>query len=125
MFNRKKLLTSVLCTIPLAVGSVSFAQQNLIFTGFNAADAVPLKDLDGHFPFAVPESKEAWESRASELRRQIKVSLGLMPMPPWHRSSPRSIRDEKWMVMQSKSFTSSRLVVCMSPVVYTTLGYQG
>ncbi|MCU0708210.1 MAG: acetylxylan esterase [Pirellula sp.] len=40
-----------------------------------------LKDLDGHFPFAVPESKEAWEERAQELRSQIEVSLGLFPRP--------------------------------------------
>ncbi len=40
-----------------------------------------IKDLDGHFPFAVPESKEAWEVRASELRQQMLVSLGMYPMP--------------------------------------------
>ena len=40
-----------------------------------------LKDLDGHFPFAVPESKEAWESRAKDLRQQLLVSLGMYPMP--------------------------------------------
>ncbi|MFY7894225.1 MAG: alpha/beta hydrolase family protein [Pirellula sp.] len=40
-----------------------------------------IKDLDGHFPFAVPETKEAWESRAKELRQQMLVSLGMYPMP--------------------------------------------
>jgi len=40
-----------------------------------------IKDLDGHFPFAVPESKEAWEVRAKELRQQMLVSLGMYPMP--------------------------------------------
>lgn len=40
-----------------------------------------LKDLDGHFPFAVPESKEAWETRAHELRQQLEMSLGLFPRP--------------------------------------------
>jgi hypothetical protein len=40
-----------------------------------------LKDLDGHFPFAVPETKEAWETRAKELRQQMLVSLGMYPMP--------------------------------------------
>lgn len=42
---------------------------------------IALKDLDGHFPFAVPESKESWEARAAELRQQLLVSLGLYPMP--------------------------------------------
>ncbi|MFN5916040.1 MAG: alpha/beta hydrolase family protein [Planctomycetota bacterium] len=40
-----------------------------------------IKDLDGHFPFAVPENKEAWETRAGELRQQMLVSLGMYPMP--------------------------------------------
>lgn len=40
-----------------------------------------IKDLDGHFPFAVPENKEAWERRAGELRQQMLVSLGMYPMP--------------------------------------------
>lgn len=40
-----------------------------------------IKDLDGHFPFTVPETKEAWESRAKELREQLEVSLGLFPRP--------------------------------------------
>ena len=42
----------------------------------------PPKDLDGYFPFVVPESREAWASRAEELRRRILVATGLWPMPP-------------------------------------------
>ncbi len=42
----------------------------------------PPKDLNGYFPFEVPESKEAWAKRAEELRRRILVSNGLWPMPP-------------------------------------------
>ncbi len=41
----------------------------------------PLKDLNGYFPFSVPESKEAWKSRAEKLRRRILVANGLWPMP--------------------------------------------
>ncbi|HIG27845.1 MAG TPA: acetylxylan esterase, partial [Verrucomicrobiales bacterium] len=40
-----------------------------------------LKNLNGFFPFAVPESFEDWEKRAVELRRRILVSNGLWPMP--------------------------------------------
>ena len=47
----------------------------------HAADPVALKDLDGHFPFDPPASLEAWEKRRDEVRQQIKVSLGLLPMP--------------------------------------------
>ncbi len=41
----------------------------------------PLKDLNGYFPFHVPESREAWSRRTDRVRRQILVSLGLWPMP--------------------------------------------
>jgi dienelactone hydrolase len=39
------------------------------------------KDLNGFFPFHVPDTREAWERRAEELRRRILVSTGLWPMP--------------------------------------------
>lgn len=41
----------------------------------------PLKDLNGYFPFTPPKSKQEWEQRADELRRQMLVSQGLLPMP--------------------------------------------
>ena len=41
----------------------------------------PLRDLDGHFPFAPSASKEAWQVRATALRRQVRVALGLWPWP--------------------------------------------
>lgn len=47
-----------------------------------------IKDLDGHFPFEVPESKDAWEKRASVLRQQLLVSLGMYPMPTMAAPKP-------------------------------------
>ena len=41
----------------------------------------PLKDLDGFFPFKVPDTRAGWEARAEEVRRRIIVSQGLFPMP--------------------------------------------
>lgn len=41
----------------------------------------PLKDLNGYFPLAVPESREAWEDRADRVRRQLLVANGLWPLP--------------------------------------------
>jgi len=41
----------------------------------------PLKDLDGYFPFHPPATREAWEARAAEVRRQIQVAQGLWPLP--------------------------------------------
>ncbi len=41
----------------------------------------PLKDLDGYFPFRPSPSPEKWAQRAERVRRQIRVALGLWPMP--------------------------------------------
>jgi dienelactone hydrolase len=63
------------------------------------ADLRPMKDLDAHFPFqAVPTDRAAWELRAEELRQQLRVTLGLHPMPrlPELKAtvhSPRSMGD--------------------------------
>jgi hypothetical protein len=40
-----------------------------------------LKDLDGYFPFRVPNSVEEWNARKEYVLRQIKVACGLWPMP--------------------------------------------
>ena len=40
-----------------------------------------LKDLNGFFPFEVPDTLEAWEKRADQLRQRVKVANGLYPMP--------------------------------------------
>jgi dienelactone hydrolase len=40
-----------------------------------------LKTLNSYFPFEVPDSAEAWQLRAAQLRRQMKVALGLWPEP--------------------------------------------
>ncbi|MFM7743482.1 MAG: dienelactone hydrolase family protein, partial [Verrucomicrobiota bacterium] len=41
----------------------------------------PPKDLNGYFPFAAPESVQAWQPRREFVRRQLLVSQGLWPMP--------------------------------------------
>ena len=50
-------------------------------TPTNDARLGELKDLNGEFQFHVPSSKEAWDARAGELRRQVLVSTGLWPLP--------------------------------------------
>jgi hypothetical protein len=45
------------------------------------ARLLPLKDLDGTFPFQVPPTREDWEKRAEEVRRRVRVATGLWPMP--------------------------------------------
>ena len=41
----------------------------------------PPKDLNGYFPFTPPATKDAWPERAAFVQRQMKVALGLWPMP--------------------------------------------
>jgi hypothetical protein len=41
----------------------------------------PLKDENGYFPFVPPKTREAWQQRAEQVRRQILVAAGLWPMP--------------------------------------------
>ncbi len=43
--------------------------------------SMQLRTLDDHIPFRVPESKEIWLERRSELRDQLNVALGLVPQP--------------------------------------------
>ncbi|MFA8020999.1 acetylxylan esterase [Bremerella cremea] len=46
------------------------------------ARLAPPKDLEGYFPFTPPESAPQWQARAEKVRTQLKVALGLWPMPP-------------------------------------------
>jgi dienelactone hydrolase len=41
----------------------------------------PLKDLDGYFPFSPSSSPQEWAKRAEQVRRQMRVALGLWPAP--------------------------------------------
>jgi dienelactone hydrolase len=41
----------------------------------------PPKDLNGYFPFTVPQTKAEWDVRAEYVRRQVLVAEGLWPMP--------------------------------------------
>ncbi len=42
---------------------------------------LPLKDLNGYFPFTAPRSLGEWNARKDYVRRQILVAEGLWPMP--------------------------------------------
>jgi hypothetical protein len=41
----------------------------------------PLKTLNGYFPFTPPKTRDEWEQRAQQVRRQVQVATGLWPMP--------------------------------------------
>ena len=39
------------------------------------------KDLDGYFPFEVPDTTASWEQRRADLKQRVLVAVGLWPMP--------------------------------------------
>ena len=77
---------TVMC-ITLAVaclGSISRAEDFRVYELGqlpNDSRLGELKDLNGYFPFKVPASKAAWETRAGELQRLVKVATGVWPLP--------------------------------------------
>jgi dienelactone hydrolase len=82
--------TAVAATI-LSLCILSFADQpQAMAAGPRALPAgtlpddtrlAPLKDLNGYFPFQVPEDRAAWAARAKQVRERLLVSLGLWPRP--------------------------------------------
>jgi dienelactone hydrolase len=42
---------------------------------------MPLKDLDGYFPWTPPPTLAAWKVRAEQLKTQLRVALGIFPEP--------------------------------------------
>lgn len=67
----------------LTLQSVGAQDTSVFDAGKLPADSrlQPAKDLNGYFPFEVPQGKAEWEVRASDLRRQVLIATGLWPMP--------------------------------------------
>ena len=40
------------------------------------------KNLNDYFPFEVPDTLEAWQTRRKQVQTRIRVATGLWPMPP-------------------------------------------
>jgi len=63
----------------------ALADSPRIFSAGKLPDDIRLGKLrslgDSYFPFQQVDSPAAWEKRASELRRQVKVATGLWPLP--------------------------------------------
>ncbi len=41
----------------------------------------PLKDLNGYFPFSVPQTKSEWNQRSAQLKHRLATVLGIWPEP--------------------------------------------
>ncbi len=48
-----------------------------------------LRDLNEHCPFTPPSDLKQWEPRAEQLKNQLRVSLGLHPMPNMAKIQPK------------------------------------
>jgi dienelactone hydrolase len=85
MYSRPILRTVALLALSFAgASSLLEAAGPLVFSaGTLPADSrlMPLKDLDGYFPFQPPTSVEVWNQRAEHVRRRIRVSQGIWPEP--------------------------------------------
>ncbi len=58
----------------------SFSFYLVLLCGQTVSAADPLRDYNAHCPFEnVPESMEAWQKRASDLRLQMQVASGIYP----------------------------------------------
>jgi len=79
----RSLALVALVALSVTVSSLSAAAPRALPVGQlpNDARLAPPKDLNGYFPFTPPKSKETWPARADFARRQMKVALGLWPMP--------------------------------------------
>ena len=75
----------------------------------------PLKDLNGYFPFDVPDSVEDWEARREVVRRQILVAAGLWPMP--ERSPVKAVVHG---TVERDGYTVSRVYFESLPGLYVT-----
>lgn len=74
---------SVVAVLAVAARAGDPSRHQVLDSGQQPEDSrlQPPTDLNGYFPFEVPESQAAWEQRQQELRRQVLVATGLWPLP--------------------------------------------
>ena len=88
-WDRLRLIARLLIVATLLAGGMVAAsgqgpdQHRVLQAGLQPDDARlgPPTDLNGYFPFQVPDSKAAWQARARELRQRVRISTGMFPMP--------------------------------------------
>jgi len=90
MLSRRDLLALSAATAlppwlhPRFVRAMADDDPTRVFTGDRKPTDARLgspKTLNDYFPFIVPKTKEAWETRRKQLREQLLVATGLWPMP--------------------------------------------
>ena len=80
---RRILLAFILLVTIVPVFAADPASHRVLDVGQQPDDRrlQPPKDLNGYFPFEVPETKTEWLQRQAELRQRVLVATGLYPMP--------------------------------------------
>jgi hypothetical protein len=78
-----------------------------------------LKDLNGEFPFAVPESVDEWNERRAALTRQLLVANGLWPMP----ADRPPVRATVHGRVHREGYTVDRVFLETSPGLFVTGSY--
>ena len=73
------LLTLAISCIPLSATAIPRALPEDNLPADRRLEA--LKDLNGHFPFVPPKSREEWTGKAARIRHELKVAVGLYPEP--------------------------------------------
>lgn len=115
MLRAAAVLAFVLCVEPLYAGQPSGTRVLPEGETLNDSRLSPPKDLNGYFPMEVPATRQAWQARAEELKRQTLVACGLWPMPP---------RPEIKAAMHGKvdrdDYTVERVYFESSPGLYVT-----
>ena len=70
--------------LPTIAWALDSDDPTRVFSGNNKSSDSRLgtvKTLNDYFPFVVPKTKEAWETRRKQLREQLLVATGLWPLP--------------------------------------------
>ena len=75
---------SIICLLLLLCTQMLPAQ-----TATAQAEGPALRDLNSHCPFTPPESREAWQARAKDLKLQLQVALGVFPAPQLDPVAPQ------------------------------------
>jgi len=81
--TRAVLVLSLLVLGPLAMQTASAIEPQVYSDGAKPNDGrlTAPKDLNGYFPFIVPERQEDWQQRQTQLKQQVLVATGLWPLP--------------------------------------------
>lgn len=84
---KASLIRLIVCLLAFSVAqnrSAAGADDLLVYSNGQLPDDQRLsepKDLNGYFPFDVPDGPAAWEARANELRRRVRIATGIWPLP--------------------------------------------